>query len=145
MENIENYENPVQPEQNSHPVLAKLYEQIADLTAKVEKATLLDEERLNTIRELRGKKWEYEAKVERVLKEAYEDYDKDTIKHIASELDISLTITKQYEVNATFTIDVEVDIDEADSIDPEWDFDLSVNHHAVVDYSTDVVWSKEIS
>jgi hypothetical protein len=138
MENIENNES-------QHPVLANLHQQIADLTAKVEKATALDGERLDTIRQLRSDKWAYEAKVERVLIEAYEDYDKETIKHIASELGITLTVKKQYEVNATFTIDVECDIDDADSIDPDWDFEFSVEHHAVVDYSTDIVWSKEIS
>lgn len=142
MENIENNES-------QHPVLLQLKNRITELETQLETksatATALDEERLNTIRDLRSKKWEYESKVERVLTEAYEDYDKDTIKHIASELDIALTVKKQYEVNATFTIDVEVDIDEADSIDPEWDFDLSVNHHSIVDYTSDVVWSKEIS
>jgi hypothetical protein len=134
--------NP-QPE-NTHPVLAKLYEQIADLTEKLEKATALDGERVERINTLRNEKWAYEAKVERVLTEAWEDYDKDTIRHIASELDISLTITKQYEVNVSFTIDVECDIDDVDSIDPEW-FEYSVNDSMVSDYSTDVIYSKEIS
>ena len=134
--------NP-QPE-STHPVLAKLYEQIADLTTKLEKATELDGQRVQRINELRNEKWAYEAKVERVLVEAYEDYDKETIKHIASELDISLTVTKQYEVNVTFTIDVECDLDDVESIDPEW-FEYSVNDTMVSDYSTDVVYSKEIS
>lgn len=137
MENIENYES-------QHPVLAKLYEQIADLTTKLEKATTLDAERVERINTIRNEKWAYEAKVERVLTEAWEDYDHDTIRHIASELDISLTVKKQYEVNVTFTLDVEVDVDDVDSIDPEW-FEFSVNESAVVDYSTDVIYSKEIS
>lgn len=134
--------------ESQHPVLLQLNNRIAELETQLatQKATAsdLDGQRLDTIRTLRNEKWAYEAKVEKVLTEAWEDYDKDTIRHIASELDISLTITKQYEVNVTFTVDVEVDIDEADSVDPEW-FDFSVSDSSVVDYTHDVIYSKEVS
>jgi hypothetical protein len=123
-----------------------LYEQIADLTAKLDKANELDKERVQRINDVRNEKWKYESKVEQVLKEAWEDYDHDTIKHIASELDISLTITKNFEVNVLFTIEVECDIDDIDNgnIDPEW-FEYAVNDSQVSDYSTDVITCKEIS
>jgi polyhydroxyalkanoate synthesis regulator phasin len=137
MENIENNES-------QHPVLAKLYEQVADLTDKLAKANELEAQRVQRIIELRNEKFDLEAKVSRVLTEAWEDYDHDTIRHIASELDISLTVRKQYEVNLTFTLDIECEIDEIDGIDPEW-FDYSVDESSVVDYSTDVIYSKEIS
>jgi|688.fasta_scaffold304693_1 hypothetical protein len=132
--------------ESTHPVLTKLYEQIADLTAKLDKANELDKERVQRINDVRNEKWKYESKVEQVLKEAWEDYDHDTIKHIASELDISLTITKNFEVNVLFTIEVECDIDDIDNgnIDPEW-FEYAVNDSQVSDYSTDVITCKEIS
>lgn len=132
------------PEQISHPVLAKLYEQIADLTAQVERATELDKERVVKINDFRNEKWKREEQIGTTLRDAWEDYDHDTIRHIASELGISLTITKQYEVNVLFTIDVEVEIDDVENIDPEW-FEYSVNESSVSDYSTDVITCKEIS
>lgn len=151
MENIENIgivgDWAGQPESN-HPVLKQLKDRIAELETQLltTKATSadLDASRIQRINELRSAKFDYEAKVSRVLTEAWEDYDHDTIRHIASELDISLTVRKQYEVNLTFTLDIECEIDEIDGIDPEW-FDYSVDESSVVDYSHDVVWSKEIS
>ena len=138
----------ITPEQSdlthTHPVLTMWKNRINDLEDKLAKATELDTQRVQRLNELRNEKWAYESKVERVLKDAWEDYDHDTIRHIASELDISLTITKQFEVNVLFTLDVEVEIDEADNIDPEW-FEFAVNESAVVDYSTDVITCKEIS
>ena len=136
----------ITPEQSelTHPVLTMWKNRINDLEDKLAKATELDTQRVQRLNELRNEKWAYEAKVERVLKDAWEDYDHDTIRHIASELDISLTITKQYEVNVLFTLDVEVEIDEVDSIDPEW-FEFAVNESSVSDYSTDVITCKEIS
>jgi hypothetical protein len=138
-------ENDLTPDQNTstHPVLAKLYEQIADLTAKVEKSTELDGQRVERINTLRNEKWAYEERVKNVLIEALEDHDEDTVRYIAEQLGISLTLTKQFEVNVTFTIDVEVEVGE--EINPEWDFDFSVSHSDLVDYSSDVIWSKEIS
>jgi transposase len=135
------YENAPQTE-STHPVLAKLYEQIADLTSKVEKATTLDTERVQTITRIRNEKYAYEEKVKTVLVEALEDHDEDTVRYIAEQLNIQLTKTKQIEVNVTFTIDVEHEIGEEP--DPEWDFDFSVSHSDIVDYTSDVIYSKDV-
>lgn len=134
--------------ESNHPVLQQLKDRITELETQLATKTAtgidLDNSRLETIRTLRNEKWAFEAKVERVLVEAYEDYDKDTIKHIAEELDIALSVKKQYEVNVTFTIEVECDLDDADDIDPEW-FEYSVNESMVTDYSSDVIYCKEVS
>ena len=132
MENIENaiIDNTVASE---HPVLKQLKDRIAVLEAEVEKESQLR-------REWTISKLKYEERVIRVLTEALEDHDEDTIKHIAENLDIKLAKKRQYEVNVTFTIETEEDLD--DSIDADWDFDFSVDHHAIADYSVDVIWSK---
>lgn len=126
---------------SQHPVLQALNEKVADLEAKVAKGLELDAERFTTINRLRNEKWQYEARVKDVLVESLEDYDEETIKHIASELGIELTKTKTVEVNVTFTIDLEYEIGEEP--DPEWDFEFDVRHDSISDFQTDIVWSKD--
>jgi hypothetical protein len=133
--------------ESQHPVLKQLNDKIAELETQIEtnKATSaeLDKGRVETINRIRNEKWDYETRVKNVLIEALEDHDEDTVRYIAEQLNITLTLTKQYEVNVTFTIDVEHEIGEEP--DPEWDFDFSVSGSAVEDYSSDVIYSKEIS
>jgi hypothetical protein len=139
MENFENaiIDNTVASE---HPVLKQLKDRIAELEAQVEAKTtdVLNAE--NRTREVRQQKWTYEEKVKSVLVEALEDHDEDTVRYIAEQLNIQLTKTQSIEVNVTFTIDVEYEV--GSEPDPEWDFDYSVSHSDIVDYTTDVVWSK---
>lgn len=134
-------ENPPSFTPNAHPVLQALNEKVANLEAQVAKANELDAERMTTINRIRNEKWQYEERVKNVLVEAIEDYDEDTVKHIAKELGIELTKTKQIEVNVTFTIDLEYEIGEEPS--PDWDFEFDVRHDSVVDFSTDVVYSRD--
>ena len=139
MENIENavIENTLASE---HPVLKQLKDRIAELEASLEqKNTLLQTATENSNRH-RNEKWAYEERVKTVLVKAMEDYDEDTVRYIAEHLNIQLTKTKSIEVNVTFNIDVEYEI--GSEPDPEWDFDFSVSHSDIVDYTTDVVWSK---
>lgn len=124
-----------------HPVLQQLKDQIAELEAKVAKGLELDSERIQTINRIRNEKWQYESNVKDVLVATLEDHDEDTVKHIATELGIELTKTKQIEVNVTFTIDVEYEIGEEP--DPEWDFEFDVTHNTITDFQTDIVWSKD--
>jgi hypothetical protein len=139
METVEN--TPVIPT-SQHPVLTALNEKIADLETKLVKANELDADRVKTIREVRDQKWKFEERVKNVLVEAYEDYDQNTITYIASQLDITLSKVKQYEVNVTFSIEVESEIGE--EIDLDWDLDFSVSHSDIIDYSSDVIWTKEV-
>lgn len=140
MENIDNavIDNTVASE---HPVLKQLKDQIADLEAKLIKATEIEVERVQTINRIRNEKWQYEERVKTVLVESLEDYDEETVKHIASELGIELTKTKQVEVNVTFTIDVEYEIGEEP--DPEWDFEFEVRHDTITDFQTDIIWNRD--
>ena len=134
-------ENPPAFTPNTHPVLQALNEKVADLEAKVAKGLELDAERIQTANRLRNEKWQYESRVKDVLVESLEDYDEETIKHIASELGIELTKTKTVEVNVTFTIDLEYEVGEEP--DPEWDFEFDVRHDSIADFQTDIIWNKD--
>jgi hypothetical protein len=129
------------PAESTHPVLQQLKDQIADLESKVARGVELDAQRVQNINTLRNEKWKYEERVKSVLVEALEDHDEDTVKHIASELSIELTKTKQVEVNVTFTIDLEYEI--GDEPDLEWDLEFDVRHDSITDFQTDIVWSKD--
>ncbi len=126
--------------ESNHPVLQQLKDRIAELEASIEQKNTSLQTSLENANRYRNEKWNYEERVKNVLIEALEDYDEATIKHIAEQLNIELTKTASIEVNVTFTIDVEYEI--GSEPDPDWDFDFSVSHDSIVDYSSDVVWSK---
>jgi hypothetical protein len=130
------------PNESNHPVLQALHSRIQELEAKVAKGLELDAERIQTINRIRNEKWQYEENAKNVLVAAVEDFDIDTIKHIAEQLGIILTQTKQFEVNVTFTVDIEVEL--GDEIDPDWDIEFTASHSDLVDYTSDVIYSKEI-
>lgn len=134
------------PAESNHPVLKQLKDRIAELETQLETnkatASTLDTERVETIRKVRAEKWTYEERVKNVLVEALEDHDEDTVRYIAEQLSIQLTKTKSIEVNVTFTIDIEHEIGEEP--DPEWDFDFSVSHSDIVDFTSDVIYSKDV-
>lgn len=149
---MEIFDNPpvvpsIRTDESSHPVLKQLKDRIAELETQLETnkatSTALDADRIQTINRIRNEKWSYEERVKNVLIEAYEEHDKETVLYIAEKLDVSLTQKKQYEVNVTFQIEIEHELDE--EVDPEWDFEFSVNHSDIVDYSSDVIYTKEIS
>ncbi len=142
---MENFENAVidNTVASEHPVLKQLKDRIAELEAQVTAKTNDVFNANNLTRDVRQQKWAYEEKVKNVLVEAIEDHDEDTVRYIAEQLGIQLTKTKQIEVNVTFTIDIEHEIGEEP--DPEWDFDFSVSHDSIVDFTSDIVWNKDVS
>lgn len=142
--NENNYGEPdfnITATESSHPVLQQLKDRMAELEGTIEQRNASLQTALENSNRYRNEKWAYEEKVKNVLVEALEDYDEDTIKHIAEQLNIELTKTKQVEVNVTFTIDVEYEV--GSEPDPDWDFDFSVSHDTITDFQTDVVWSKD--
>jgi hypothetical protein len=121
---------------SEHPVLIQYKTQIATLQSS------LDDMRQRWERTFSAKNT-FEEKVKNVLIEAIEDHDEDTVRYIANQLNVDLTVTKTYEINVTFRVDVELEIGE--DIDPDWDFDFTVSSDKVVDYSSDIIWSNEVS
>lgn len=137
MEYIENEPNiPT----SQHPVLTALNEKISNLETQVQHWKEQTEKEAQLRRETFTSKLQYQERVKNVLVEAMADYDVETIKYIAEQLNIQLTVSKQIEVNVTFTVDVEYEVGEEP--DPEWDFDFTVSHNDIIDYSADVIWSK---
>jgi hypothetical protein len=142
--NENNYGEPdfnITATESSHPVLQQLKDRITELEGTIEQRNASLQTALDNSSRYRNEKWQYEEKVKNVLVEALEDYDEDTIKHIAEQLNIELTKTKQIEVNVTFTIDVEYEI--GSEPDPDWDFEFDVRHDTITDFQTDIVWSKD--
>lgn len=129
---------------SQHPVLTALNEKIATLEAEVQKWKGQTDREAQLRRESITAKRDYQERVKTVLVETLQsgDYDEETVKHIAEQLDIPLTVTKQIEVNVTFTVDLEYEVGEEP--DPEWDFEFTVSHSDIIDYQSDVVWSKEV-
>lgn len=142
---MENFENAVidNTVASEHPVLKQLKDRIAELEAQVTAKTNDVFNANNLTRDVRQQKWQYEEKVKNVLVEAIEDHDEDTVRHIAEQLGIQLTKTKSIEVNVTFTIDIEHEIGEEP--DPQWDFDFSVSHDSIVDFTSHIVWNDDVS
>jgi len=138
MEYIENEPNIPS---SQHPVLTALNEKIATLEADVQKFKDEAFKEAQLRRETFVSKLQYQERVKNVLVEALEDHDEDTVKYIAEQLDIQLTKTKQVEVNVTYTIDLEYEIGEEPDL--EWDLEFDVRHDAVVDFQTDIIWSKD--
>lgn len=128
---------------SEHPVLKQYKDRIEALENTIATLNVTAEGLRKDRNDHLNKAYEYRDRVKAVLVEAIEDYDQETIKWIASNLDIELTVQKTYEVNVTFTVEVDHEIGEEP--DPDWDFSFSVDHNTIQDFSTDIIWSKEIS
>lgn len=102
-----------------HPVLAKLYEQIATLETQ-------NENLRSRANELSANFSNYKYKLENVLTTLAEDNGNLTaVLTIADELDIDLKNTKDFEVTATFRISVTVPFGEEIELS-EYDFSASL-------------------
>ena len=113
--------------ESKHPVLIAMNEKFASLQ--------------NDYRLLQTRFTEYGNKLESVLTEGIDAYDEDTIRYVADAMGLSLSTTKEIEVNVTFTLTVEVPLGE--EIDPDWDIEFEAHHEYITDYNSDVVYSKE--
>ena len=118
----------IQPESN-HPVLTNLKEQIAKLQAEYE---LLDS---RYAREIRARQ-DRETYTQEAFVSAIEcGYDKETITHLAYELDVELTQTKTYTVQVEFQVEAIVEIGEELDVHS---LDFSMSGDNIQDYSYDV-------
>ena len=113
--------------ESKHPVLTAMNEKFASLQ--------------NDYRLLQTRFTEYGNKLESILVEGIDAYDEDTIRYVADAMGLSLSTTKEIEVNVTFTLTLEVPLGE--EIDPEWDIEFEPKHEYIIDYNSDVIYSKE--
>ncbi len=128
--------------ESKHPVLTALNSKIEELLAQLTKLQA-DYETLDSryAREVRARQDRETYTQEAFVSAIQSGYDKETIVHLAYELDIDLTERKTYTVQAEFQVEVVVEIDE-DFDANDIDFDLS--HEDIRDYTfTGIISSEE--
>ena len=112
-----------------HPVLAQLNARIAELEAQNAK---LDQRLAMEIRATQDR----ETYTQEAFVSAIEcGYDKETITHLAYELDVELTQTKTYTVQVEFQVEAIVEIGEELDVHS---LDFSMSGDNIQDYSYDV-------
>ncbi len=130
------------PAESTHPVLSKLYEQIAQLEKDKEAMRESNNSLNSRYYEIYSNFNNYKYKLENVLRTFAQENtaSADLFVEIANEMDIELTNTKDFEVNITFNLTVsapfgeEIELSEYD-VDASIDlsgFDYEVNDTAVV-------------
>ena len=130
LENIDNGTDSVpMPETSNHPVLTNLKTRIAELEAQNAK---LDQRLAMEIRATQDR----ETYTQEAFVSAIEcGYDKETIVHLAYELDVELTQTKTYTVQVEFQVEAIVEIGEELDVHS---LDFSMSGDNIQDYSYDV-------
>ena len=112
-----------------HPVLAQLNARIAELEAQNAK---LDQRLAMEIRATQDR----ETYTQEAFVSAIEcGYDKETITHLAYELDVELTQTKTYTVQVEFQVEAIVDLGEELEA---YTLDFSMSGDNIQDYSYEV-------
>ena len=112
-----------------HPVLAQLNARIAELEAQNAK---LDQRLAMEIRATQDR----ETYTQEAFVSAIEcGYDKETITHLAYELDVELTQTKTYTIQVEFQVEAIVDLGEELEA---YTLDFSMSGDNIQDYSYDV-------
>ena len=128
--------------ESKHPVLTALNEKIELLLGQITKLQA-DYELLDSryAREVRARQDRETYTQEAFVSAIQNGYDKETVVHLAYELDIDLTESKTYTVQAEFQVEVLVEIGEEFDFD-ELDFDLT--HEHLQDYTfTGIISSEE--
>lgn len=135
-----NYVDGLPEMDNTHPVLAQLYSEIATLKQANESLTQ-SLELANTLKNNYYTKWnDIQINLKDALTNALDDYDKETVIYIAEQTGIDLTVRKTAQVNLTFTLEFDVPAGEDDP-DLEWDIDFEPTHPWLVDYSSDTIYA----
>jgi hypothetical protein len=118
----------VAPE-NTHPVLTKLYEQIANLEKELATAKEQTETQRNRAWELSSNFANYKFKLENVLRTHAQEFEGTVIEtcvNVADEMGIELTNTKDFEINVTFNVTVAAPFGEEIELS-EFDVDATID------------------
>jgi hypothetical protein len=94
--------------ETTHPVLSKLYEQIANLEKQLADMTEREDKQRSRAWELASNFANYKYKLENVLRTYAQDHGatSEVFVELAHEMDIVLTNTKDFEINVTFNVTV---------------------------------------
>ena len=129
-------------QESKHPVLTALNGKIEELVAQLTKLQA-DYEHLDSkyAREVRARQDRQTYTQEAFVSAIQSGYDKETIVHLAYELDIDLTEVKTYTIQAEFQVEAIVDVGE--DFDAN-DIDFHLSHENLQDYTfTGIISSEE--
>jgi hypothetical protein len=122
--------------ESSHPVLTKLYEQIANLEKQLADMTEREDKQRSRAWELASNFANYKLKLENVLRTHAQDFEGTVIEtcvNVADDMGIELTNTKDFEISVSWNITVAAPFGEEIDIS-EYDVDAYLNSVGGLDY-----------
>jgi predicted RNase H-like nuclease (RuvC/YqgF family) len=135
----------ITPAESTHPVLSKLYEQIATLTTENEKLKVENEQHKANVTSHQQRYYDvysnfahYKVKLENVLRTYAKDNDDmaDRLVEIANEMDMVLENTKEFEIVARWKVTVTAPFGEEIELS-EYDIDTYLNSVGGTDFEVD--------
>jgi len=135
----------ITPAESTHPVLSKLYEQIATLTTENEKLKIENEQHRKNVGDTQQRYYDvysnfahYKVKLENVLRTYAQDNDDiaDRLVEIANEMDMVLENTKEFEIVARWKVSVSAPFGEEIELS-EYDIDTYLNSVGGTDFEVD--------
>lgn len=131
--------------ESTHPVLSKLYEQIATLKTENDKLKVENEQHKENVSNHQQRYYDvyanfanYKVKLENVLRTNAQDNEAiaEIFVEIANEMDIALENTKEYEIVARWKVSVSAPFGEEIELS-EYDIDTYLNSVGGIDFEVD--------
>ena len=135
----------ITPAESTHPVLSKLYEQIATLTTENEKLKVENEQHRKNVGDTQQRYYDvysnfahYKVKLENVLRTYAQDNEDMASKlvEIADEMDMVLENVKEFEIVARWKVSVSAPFGEEIELS-EYDIDTYLNSVGGTDFEVD--------
>ncbi len=131
--------------ESTHPVLSKLYEQIATLTTENEKLKVENEQHRKNVGDTQQRYYDvysnfahYKVKLENVLRTYAQDNSAsaELFVELANEMDIALENVKEFEIVARWRVSVSAPFGEEIELS-EYDVDITLNDIGGTDFEVD--------
>ena len=131
--------------ESTHPVLSKLYEQIATLTTENEKLKVENEQHRTNVGDTQKRYYDvysnfahYKVKLENVLRTFAQDNSAsaELFVELANEMDIALENVKEFEIVARWKVSVSAPFGEEIELS-EYDVDITLNDIGGTDFEVD--------
>ena len=135
----------ITPAESTHPVLSKLYDQIATLTTENEKLKVENEQHKTNVTSHQQRYYDvysnfahYKVKLENVLRTFAQDNSAsaELFVEVANEMDIELNNTKEYEITVRWKVTATAPFGEEIELS-EYDIDTYINSIGGVDFEVD--------
>jgi regulator of replication initiation timing len=135
----------ITPAESTHPVLSKLYEQIATLTTENEKLKVENEQHRTNVGDTQKRYYDvysnfahYKVKLENVLRTYAQDNSAsaELFVELANEMDIALENVKEFEIVGRWRVSVSAPFGEEIELS-EYDLDITLNDIGGTDFEVD--------